>query len=215
MTIDVLFLDEGANDLSVLGKKLGIGFHALFLEGGVHLVHKKRDGEAGKDGEINALLLHRVHKVGEKGRVSKSTAFHILNHMIKNRSEECSSTVDLFDFDLITGEALFYKCGAAPSYVKRDNSIFRIRSETAPIGLIKSIDAERIRVEVKCGDYVVMLSDGVSQSPEDSAWLLELLSTPALPDIRDYADRILSEAIKHSRSLDDMSVAVAKRVKIA
>ena len=146
---------------------------------------------------------------------SKSTAFHILNHVIKNRSEECSSTVDLFDFDLITGEALFYKCGAAPSYVKRDNSIFRIRSETAPIGLIKSIDAERIRVEVKCGDYVVMLSDGVSQSPEDSAWLLELLSTPALPDIRDYADRILSEAIKHSRSLDDMSVAVAKIVKIA
>ncbi len=145
---------------------------------------------------------------------SKSTAFHFLNHVIKSRSEECSSTVDLFDFDLITGEALFYKCGAAPSYVKRDNSIFRIRSETAPLGLMKSIDAEKIRVEVKSGDYIIMLSDGVSQSPEDSTWLLEFLGAPPRSDVREYADFILAEAQKHSRSYDDMSIAVAKIVKL-
>lgn len=145
---------------------------------------------------------------------SKNTAFHILNHIIKSRNEECSSTVDLLDFDLITGEALFFKCGAAPSYVKRDGSIFRIRSETAPLGLMKSIDAERIRVEVKGGDYIVMLSDGVSQSPEDSTWLLELLSKPAKSDIREYAEFILSEAQKHSKGLDDMTVAVARVIKL-
>ena len=145
---------------------------------------------------------------------SKNTAFHILNHIIKSRNEECSSTVDLLDFDLITGEALFFKCGAAPSYVKRDGSIFRIRSETVPIGLMKNIDAERIRVEVKGGDYIVMLSDGVSQSPEDSTWLLELLSKPAKVDIREYAEYILSEAQKHSKSLDDMTVAVARVIKL-
>lgn len=141
---------------------------------------------------------------------SKNTAFHILNHIIKNRSEECSSTVDLFDFDLITGEALFYKCGAAPSYVKRDNSIFRIRSETAPLGLMKTIDAEKIRVEIKNGDYIVMLSDGVSQSSEDAAWLIELLSKEPKTDMRDYAEYILEEAEKHSKCRDDMSVAVAR-----
>jgi stage II sporulation protein E len=145
---------------------------------------------------------------------SKNTAFHILNHIIKSRNEECSSTVDLLDFDLITGEALFFKCGAAPSYVKRDGSIFRIRSETAPLGLMKSIDAERIRVEVKAGDYIVMLSDGISQSPEDSTWLLELLSKPAKPDIREYAEFILSEAQRQSKSLDDMTVAVARVIKL-
>ena len=141
---------------------------------------------------------------------SKNTAFHILNHIIKNRSEECSSTVDLFDFDLITGEALFYKCGAAPSYVKRENSIFRIRSETAPLGLMKTIDAEKIRVEVKNGDYIIMLSDGVSQSSDDAAWLIELLSKEPKTDMRDYAEYILEEAEKHSKNRDDMSVAVAR-----
>jgi len=141
---------------------------------------------------------------------SKRTAFHFLNHVIRGRGEECSATVDLFDFDLITGEAVFFKCGAASSYVKRDGSIFRIRSETAPLGLMKSIDAERIRVEVRNGDYIIMLSDGVSQSPEDATWLLELLNKPAPENVREYAESILEGAKKNSRSGDDMSVAVAK-----
>lgn len=145
---------------------------------------------------------------------TKSTAFHILNHIIRGKGEECSASVDLFELDLITGEGVFFKCGAAASYVKRDGSIFRIRSETAPLGLMKNIDAERIRVEVRSGDYIVMLSDGVSQSSEDSTWLLELLNKPPKADIRDYADCILSAAVKNSKTSDDMSVAVARIVKI-
>ena len=145
---------------------------------------------------------------------TKSTALHILNHIIKNRSEECSSTVDLFDFDLLTGEALFFKCGAAPSYIKRDSSIFRIRSETAPLGLMKNIDAEKIRPEVRGGDYIIMLSDGVSQTSEDSAWLLELLSAPVRVSTREYTELILAEAEKRSVLRDDMSVSVARIIKL-
>ncbi len=145
---------------------------------------------------------------------AKSTAFHMLNQIIRNKGEECSASIDLFEFDLISGEGVFYKCGAAASYVKREGSIFRIRSETAPLGLMKNIDAERIRVEVKCGDYIIMLSDGVSQSTDDSTWLLELLNKPAKPDIRDFADSILSAAIANSKTRDDMTVAVARIVKL-
>ena len=145
---------------------------------------------------------------------TKSTAFHILNHIIRDKGEECSASIDLFEFDLITGEGIFFKCGAAASYVKREGSIFRVRSETAPLGLMKNIDAERIRVEVRSGDYIIMLSDGVSQSTEDSTWLLELLNKPPRADIRDYADYILSAAINNSKTRDDMSVSVARIVKL-
>ena len=145
---------------------------------------------------------------------TKSTAFHMLNQIIRNKGEECSASIDLFEFDLISGEGVFYKCGAAASYVKREGSIFRIRSETAPLGLMKNIDAERIRVEVKSGDYIIMLSDGVSQSTEDSTWLLEFLNKPAKADIRDFADSVLSAAIANSKTRDDMTVAVARIIKI-
>ena len=139
---------------------------------------------------------------------SGDTSLHLLNHIIRERREECSTTVDLFAFDLVDGEAKFYKSGAAPSYIKRGNSIFRIRSQTVPLGLLRRVDAERIRVEVSFDDYVILLSDGISQSPEDAPWLLELLNKPAKRDVKAYAETILATAVKYNARRDDMSVVV-------
>lgn len=136
------------------------------------------------------------------------TSLHLLNQVIRERAEECSATVDLFSFDLLDGEAKFYKSGAAPSYVKRGSSLFRIRSQTVPLGLLRRVDAERIRAEVSFDDYVILLSDGVSQSPEDAPWLLEFLNRPPTRDLKAYADTILAGALKHNARRDDMSVVV-------
>lgn len=143
------------------------------------------------------------------------TVLHMLSHIIRHGGAECSATVDIFGFDLINGEAMFLKSGAAPSYVKRKDSIFRIRSETAPIGLMKRVDAERIVTSVDDGDFVIMLSDGVSQSTDDAAWLLELLAKPPIDDVEEYAEAILSAATRHSHFNDDMTVVVAKVTKLA
>ena len=134
----------------------------------------------------------------------------MLNGLIRARGEECSATVDIFELDLINAEAQFIKSGAAASYVKRDSSIFRIRSRTAPIGLMKAVDAERIRVEIKSGDYVIMLSDGVNQSPEEAPWLIELLSKPPKRNLQEYADSILAAAIRNNPPRDDMTVTVVR-----
>lgn len=144
----------------------------------------------------------------------KDTVLRLLNEAIRRRGEECSASVDLFELDLVRGSATFYKSGAAPSFVKRGSSIFRLSSNTAPIGLMRGIDTERIAVEVRGEDFVIMLSDGVCQSAEDTPWLLELLSRPAPTEPRAYADRILKEARAHTRSRDDMSVIVLKIEKL-
>ena len=79
---------------------------------------------------------------------------------------------------------------------------------------MKKVDAERIRVGVEDGDYIIMLSDGVSQSTEDAPWLLELLSKPPKSTVGEYADFILAAAEKHSKSGDDMTVVVTKIKKL-
>lgn len=141
---------------------------------------------------------------------SKETVLHMLNYIIRRKGDECSATVDLFELDLLSGDATFIKSGAAPSFVKRGTSLFRIKSQTAPIGLLKSIDTERIRVEVQDGDYVIMLSDGIVQTAEDSPWLIELVanSTATTPQL--FAAEILDEARRRAVSEDDMSVVVLK-----
>lgn len=142
--------------------------------------------------------------------VEKETVIHILNRVLKARREECSATVDLFELDMLLGSATFIKSGAAPSFVKRGSSIFRIRSQTTPIGLLSNIDSERIKVDIKPGDLIIMLSDGVADEADDAPWLLLLLGEPCKDSIEDYARLILSEAKRNVTSHDDMSVAVIK-----
>jgi stage II sporulation protein E len=146
---------------------------------------------------------------------SKDTVLHLLNRSVRRGRDECSATVDLFELDLYTKDAVFIKSGCAPSYVKRDTSLFRIKSQTAPIGLMSTIDTEKIRVEVQDGDIIVMLSDGISQTSDDAPWLLEFLSRPIKKDsLKDYADKILALAKEKSKSGDDMSVAVLKIIEL-
>lgn len=141
---------------------------------------------------------------------AKDTILHMLNHTLRSRPEECSATVDLFELDLLNAEATFIKSGAACSFVKRDSSIFRIRSSTAPIGLLSTIDTEKIRVEIKPGDYVIMLSDGVADPSEDAPWLLLMLGEPPKKSLKEYAEDILLEAKKNTDQRDDMSVIVMR-----
>lgn len=141
---------------------------------------------------------------------SKETVLHMLNYIIRRKGDECSATVDLFELDLLSGDATFIKSGAAPSFVKRGTSLFRIKSQTAPIGLLKNIDTERIRVEVQDGDYIIMLSDGIVQTVEESPWLIELVANSTAKTPQLFATEILEEAKRLAVSDDDMSVVVIK-----
>lgn len=141
---------------------------------------------------------------------AKETLIHILNHTIRLKNEEYSTTVDLFELDLLNGNGVFLKSGAAPSYVKRDSSIFRIRSQTAPIGLMRTIDSEKISVEIRSGDHIIMFSDGIAEIAEDAPWLLLLLGEPPKENLTEYANLILSEAKKNSVKTDDMTVTVIR-----
>ena len=135
---------------------------------------------------------------------------HLLNSYLCRGREECSVTVDLFSLDLYNREAMFIKSGGAPSYIKRGGSIFRIRSQTAPLGLMSSIDSEKIRVQIEAGDYIIMMSDGVSGVPEDAPWLLELISRTVPDSVSDFARAILDGAKRHHKSSDDMTVTVMR-----
>ena len=144
------------------------------------------------------------------GASQKVTMLKLLNHLVLRRSKETSATVDLFGLDLIGGGAMFLKCGAVSSYIKRGSSIFRIRSRTTPLGLMKELDAEHIKVDVQAEDYIIMFSDGVCQTDSENPWLIEALSRPPKKSLKEYADYLLSVAKKNCSLDDDMTVLVTK-----
>ncbi len=141
---------------------------------------------------------------------SESLALSLLNSALASRADECSATVDLFEFDLYTKEACFIKSGAAPSFIKRGSSLFRIRSRTAPLGLLRTIDSEKISAQVFAEDYIIMLSDGAFQGSEDSPRLIELLSHDKSRTPAELAEKILKEVKGSSSTRDDITVSVIK-----
>lgn len=96
------------------------------------------------------------------------TSLRMLNSVLRSKGgaweSECSATVDLLTLDLLSGQAALIKSGAAPTYVRRGNDIFRLRSETVPLGILNAIDARRTVVELLPRDVVIMVSDGVSDA---------------------------------------------------
>ncbi len=141
---------------------------------------------------------------------SPSVTLKMLNSMIRSRGIECSSTVDLLDFDLVTGQADFIKSGAAPSFIVRGRDVFKVDSQTIPLGIVRSLDAERTKVKAQAGDLIVMVSDGVADGESEPAWLYSLLSDVRDRRAADVADLIIREAERRMQKKDDATVCVIR-----
>ena len=140
------------------------------------------------------------------------SALEMLNSFICGGEGECFTTVDLMEADLYTGKVSFIKSGAAPSFVLRDGKVFRLHSKTVPIGIIRALDAEIISFDVKEGDRIIMMSDGVTGSYEACPWLYELLESCELTELSpaSAARRIGEAAAQATGKEDDITVAVLK-----
>ncbi len=169
---------------------------------------------SGKEAAITAGLCGTFLEKTLAAGTEKATALKALNTLLCEREGECSATLDLLEIDLLHGDASFIKSGAAASYVRRGESLFRIRADTVPIGILGAIDAERIRFDVEPGDVIIMISDGISQSEEDAVWLCEMLGQWQSGD-RDMAERIIEGAYRHTDRRDDMTVALLEITEAA
>ena len=123
--------------------------------------------------------------------VREDTLVKFLSCLMARRGE-VHSTLDLFRFDLYTGEASFIKCGAAPSYVKREGTIYRIGSEGTPIGVGSEAFGERVRAQVAVGDLVIMASDGVGDTQGSQIKFIERMSAETGASLSEFAEELVS-----------------------
>ena len=162
--------------------------------------------EAALTSGVCAAILQRLIGAG----AGLETSLKMLNNIIRAGERECSATVDIAEIDLLTGKARFIKSGAAPSFVLRGGSIFRLQSKTVPIGILRALDAEMIRFDILPGDRVVMLSDGAARSYEEVPWLLDMMTTDEVilrGSPKEAAAKIVREAARRGSS-DDITAGV-------
>ena len=126
---------------------------------------------------ICSVFLEKMLRAGNRA----GTSLRMLNNLLRSRgsdsSRECSTTVDLVEVDLMTGQASFIKSGAAPGFVVRDKVVHRLQSVSIPIGIISTLDVRATPFALRAGDTVVMISDGILQNDPDCQKLTAFLST--------------------------------------
>ena len=167
---------------------------------------------SGREASVaSGMALNLLRKYIEGGADLES-ALKLLNRILRSAGRECSATIDICEVDLYTSEARFIKSGAAPSFVLRDGSIFRLQSKTVPIGIIRALDAEMIKFDVEAGDTVVMVSDGAARSYDEAPWLLDMMTSDEVVmrgDERLAAMSIVSEAALRG-SKDDITCGIMR-----
>ena len=162
-------------------------------------------------GEIAMQTSHLVCdylREGVEGIDDIEILISAINGIVLASGTECCASVDVFYLDLYTGEGGFVKAGAVPSFLKKGDSVRRIRAKSAPIGAMETVDFQRCLTEVGAGDIIVMMSDGICEIPEETLWLLDAVNSASKGNAEELARNIISAAERNNSTGDDMSVTV-------
>ena len=164
---------------------------------------------ARKESSLTCRLLRQFLEAG----IAPEAALKTLNSAMSLRGAETGSftTIDLCTCSPATGELVFYKFGAAPSYLKKGGTVRRITGGSLPAGLRAGAAAPDVtRACLEPGGFAVMISDGVADPARDE-WLQNLLAGWDGTDPQELAGLILTESIQREQLQDDCGIQVLCR----
>ncbi|RYL88194.1 stage II sporulation protein E [Sporolactobacillus sp. THM7-4] len=187
---------------------IGSGKYALAISDGMG------NGErANMESKDTLQLLSKVLKSG----IHETLAIKSINSILSLRStEEIFATLDLALIDLQNGKSRFLKIGSNPSFIKRGNRVKMLDAGNLPIGMIENFEVEVMTEQLKSGDLLIMMSDGIFDAPKQvenkEAWMKRKIKELQTDDPQAVADLLLEEVIRMGggRIEDDMTVIVAR-----
>ncbi|MEW9502914.1 stage II sporulation protein E [Jeotgalibacillus marinus] len=167
---------------------------------------------------------------GEKARMESDETIQLLRQMLQagieeelaiksvnsiltvKRTGDMYSTVDLAMIDLQSAKAKFLKVGSVPSYIKRGKQVKTIEASNLPMGFFRDLDMEVLEDQLKAGDLLIMLSDGVLdghrfiENPE--RWLKRQIAELKTTEPQEVADILMEAAVRTSGGVieDDMTI---------
>ncbi|MBE6062552.1 MAG: stage II sporulation protein E [Clostridium butyricum] len=188
--------------------KTSDGFYTTILSDGMGF-----GPEANKESKSTVELVEKFIEAGFDEDKTVNTVNSIMG--MKFAEDEKYATLDLSKVNLYNGETTFVKIGAAPTFVKRGNIVKAVNSKNLPFGLVDEVDVEYIKGQLKAGDILVSVSDGVLDidkvNSEKFIWLEEYLKQ-VNDDPKTLSEKILQKAkeLSGKEIKDDMTVLVSK-----
>ncbi|WP_156965253.1 stage II sporulation protein E [Pontibacillus litoralis] len=188
--------------------ELGAGKYAVAISDGMG------NGERAHVESVETLhLLQQILQTG----IEEKVAIKSINSILSLRTtDEVFSTLDLAIVDLHDASADFLKIGSAPSFIKRGDQFIKVESSNLPIGIVREFDVDVVSEQLKAGDILIMVSDGIFDGPKHvenvDRWLRRKIKNMETNNPQDIADLLLEEVVRTRAGAieDDMTVVVTR-----
>ncbi|PAQ14847.1 stage II sporulation protein E [Bacillaceae bacterium SAOS 7] len=188
--------------------ELGAGKYAVAISDGMG------NGErAHYESNETLRLLQQILKSG----IEEKLAIKSVNSILQLRTtDEIFSTLDLVIIDLQDAAANFLKVGSTPSFIKRGNKIIKVEASNLPMGILQEFEVDVVSEQLKSGDLIIMMSDGVFDGPKNvennDMWMKRKIAELETDDPQLVADLLMEEVIRTRAGdiEDDMTVVVTK-----
>lgn len=172
----------------------------------------------GKKAAAESLMVTKTMISLLRSGVTTDMALKMINTimMIKD-NEDSYATLDMVIVDRHTGKAKFYKIGAAPTLIRRKSNVEEVKLAAVPLGIVNGIKVKYVETVLKKDDWIIMMSDGISDGIEGRASgalhnIKEATASVRSQDPQTMGDLIMNRAIDGymGREKDDMTVMVAR-----
>lgn len=191
--------------------ELGTGKYAMAISDGMGNGQRARE-----ESQETLRLLQQILQTG----IPEKVAIKSINSILSLRStDEMFATLDLAVINLHNAHVRFLKIGSSPSFIRRGDKMLNVEASNLPMGIIKEFDVDIVSEQLKAGDLLVMMSDGLFEGPRylknADTWLKRKIQEMKTNNPQEIADLLLEEVIR-ARSgeiEDDMTVLVARIAK--
>lgn len=207
---DCLF---GVSQKTKNGSKMSGDTYSIVKLSGDKILFAISDGmgsgeKAEHTSELSISLVENFYKAGFDNDIILST----VNKLLNLHKEEIFSAMDICIFDQKDGLVDFIKMASPNSYILNEDECKTIETGALPMGIVEDATPLIQKSAVKSKDFLILLSDGVSDSFGDNEELKECIKSIKTKNPQEFADELLERALacNNGYAVDDMSVIVIK-----
>lgn len=156
-------------------------------------------------------VMDLMEKMLEAGFGTEASVNLLNSALYAQNEEDDHPTIDLCSLDLYTGECEICKVGGVATFWKTSGRVLCVGGESLPLGIFQKAQIERQMCQIRPGDLLVMMTDGVLDMMEDGEeHMADMLEHLQEQNPQEIAEKILSYAIcaSEGRIRDDMTVFV-------
>ncbi len=143
-----------------------------------------------------------------RAEMPEGTVLKTINKLLSFNRDERFTCIDIAAVNLNTGIADFVKIGSPAGVIVREGEIKVLESQSLPLGILDNLRPNVCSEQLKNGDIVVFMSDGITSAFPSYSDLYEFLQGLNPLNPQNLADKILAGALARCGQTvaDDMTV---------